>query len=1654
MNNMLRSLQVTASLDPGKYNAGAKSMADSAKMLGTELARIDAHLNNSNPAEKFASALAKQSRSFVEGYRDASRYESELGKINSMLSRGLPVDRAIQQLTSLSDRFGTTASRADALKHQYVALIPVIDVVNARLADTRGISAVNTELERRATLSQQAAQSLTQIRSALDPAIAAELKFAAAVRDADAALGMHGNIGVYRQQIAALRSEWQAAGARPMPGGSSVDPNALIGARLSGGSAQSSAAAFREAAQEQERMAAAAKLLRLEIDPLGSAQSRLNAELAEYNALSAAGAITTGELALANNAANQRFLRSVELQKHVGTSLRLNRHEMANLSYQFNDMAVMLASGQSPFMMLMQQGMQVGQTFTGMKLGEAVKTLGAGILSFVLNPINLAVVGFAALAGGAAYFISNWKSSGPTVEENLKRMAELSDDLAKALGSAGENMGKLAVGSKNVIEFQARINVDKTIASLQKELRGAIKGAGSGMLGGIGQLNPQELALMPPGMMKDSGFEHLLPVMRQILDMKSPSIDVIKGFQEELVRLANTFPDSKKGAVELLIALDPLADGVRRVEARIRDLDAATQRFRRSQAIIGPVLNEITGARPELKSPRELLDENYGKGVNAATSYGQVQQLTEEYRKTLEYLNREVRKSADLHQLDLEAMDAKSPKQLAEIAAFRAKTNAVNTAVSATQGDIDAMRAYELAFKSATKAIEDQAKARLDAANDNVASLQKEVEWIGKSAAEVALLRDNWKLESEMRREAGANGVAVDEAQLARLKALNAEAAKLNQTMAVANLRKDLATEQRLSMMAPGEADVFKRLQGAGIQEGTAAWHELAEAIRAANREQNSFGFGLRQGFNDMVTHVNDFAASGKQIFDDFFGGVEEQWVKFAQTGKFSFKDMVNTIIGDVSRLAYRMTMTGLLGLLGVGSTGQGGLFNQGGAQGGGGNVLGTVLGSMFGSSASAAPSQQGGVTPGSVSGGIGGLGALLKIPGLLFGNSSSTPGYGPATSRAVARELGLGTPGLISTATGAATSAYNGLGGLGSLLTAMIPGAPMVANWWGGGSRGGPQAVPVPVTAGPKGPNFSSSATDYLRSTFFDAAPKNPFAGGFSFSMPTFGDSEGGGIGGILSSMVSPFMSLFGGGKSKAAAGASDIGAGLSSPMIARLQAANSNIPGLGIQPGLSAGGMYGSGPLLNMIGRYEGTDRGRGYNETLDYGRWTGGNRNLTSMTLDQVYDLGLSMRTPANRALYGEGKGSSALGRYQIVGGTMRNLQKQMGLKGDELFDPAMQDRMAMQLAMGRGPNAAGLGKEWVGLQKAPQADLLSAYREQMGRFSGDGMAKAGFGAEQAEAFQLRMKQAQEALAANAGELAATAHRFTNELNTSLTTITSGAQSAGSGFGGALGSALSGILSQVGGTGGGLLGTLLSSVMSMFAKGGSFSGVTAFATGSPFANSVYSRPTMFRYGGSNLGVMGEAGPEAVMPLINGSGGLAVRAFIRALGRETALPLTRTPSGHLGVAIDAANDDGPWWTKLDNSPSANPADKKANPELLTHDLGRYVTTKGGKSWAADLSPNRGSNRGKYDNNKYAYGGVFGVANRAQMDWSFNRSSGAKSSRISRSEPDGSGAPTKVVNFVQNNSFTAPKMNEMLRSQNQMAARQMQSGRRMSRTT
>lgn len=106
-----------------------------------------------------------------------------------------------------------------------------------------------------------------------------------------------------------------------------------------------------------------------------------------------------------------------------------------------------------------------------------------------------------------------------------------------------------------------------------------------------------------------------------------------------------------------------------------------------------------------------------------------------------------------------------------------------------------------------------------------------------------------------------------------------------------------------------------------------------------------------------------------------------------------------------------------------------------------------------------------------------------------------------------------------------------------------------------------------------------------------------------------------------------------------------------------------------------------HGSGPLLGLVSRAEGTDRPDGYDIVYGYDKYRPpGGKKLTDMTLDEVSAFHDEMRR--------RGSLTVAVGKYQIVGSTLRDLRQKMGLKGSDIMTAPLQDQLGEALAVKHG------------------------------------------------------------------------------------------------------------------------------------------------------------------------------------------------------------------------------------------------------------------------------------------------------------------------------------------------------------------------------
>lgn len=424
----------------------------------------------------------------------------------------------------------------------------------------------------------------------------------------------------------------------------------------------------------------------------------------------------------------------------------------------------------------------------------------------------------------------------------------------------------------------------------------------------------------------------------------------------------------------------------------------------------------------------------------------------------------------------------------------------------------------------------------------------------------------------------------------------------------------------------------------------------------------------------------------------------------------------------------------------------------------------------------------------------------------------------------------------------------------------------------------------------------------------------------------------------------------------------------------------------------------------ILDIIGASEGTDQGRGYNETLGYGKFTGGNVELITKNLNEILALQAKMLADPTNTFH-----SSALGRYQITSETIKDFMPKLGLTGLTIFSPAIQDKIALGIinelkgdkskADGRWPSlkgvapadfraglaadgsarssvaqdisdvaakkveelakakekAADIGSKWQAILRGEDGQLtgqlsvlgksasaIAANRKEQELLN---RAHALFGEHLSAQVIAQIKAEADAYGVAAGkvedfkkkqeeqgvvaalvlkkqqqDLADYIQRLDERraLVRGFVSDFTSAELSGKSFFDSLKSSadnllqsfiklsenrfLDMLLGKQGTASTGILGQLVGSLFgggtgaSLHATGAAFAGgsqVSAFANGD-----VVTSPRYFPMAGGKTGLMGEAGPEAIMPLSRG-----FRVGVATARGETSLPLTRLSSGKLGV-------------------------------------------------------------------------------------------------------------------------------------------------------
>lgn len=634
------------------------------------------------------------------------------------------------------------------------------------------------------------------------------------------------------------------------------------------------------------------------------------------------------------------------------------------LPAQFQDIAVSLAGGQNPLMVLMQQGSQIATQFGG--TGNAIKAM-----TGLLTPMRIGVTTVAAAFGTLAY----------AMYEGGKQSDELNNKLMLLGGAAGKSAGgfeqliKEIDGLKGVTSGEARDIVTSLIGTfdatlLDKVGRSIVK---------ISQLSGQtkadvtkDFATMTSGVAQwaathNRAYNYLTEAqfkqIKSLEDMGNKE-DAIRlnmklldeAFAQREVRLGTlermwgSLKDAASGAWDAMLGLgrestpeEKLADlqtklanaqalknrplvsmmgMVGRADADIAQEEAIKQEIANLQEIVR--LNRKAAdikAEAARKNQQGIDNEATGKNAaNAAAMLSQQMALAEEASRKILRINEERQAKLDaLHNAGL-ISDREYTKQKGELeqAGLQQQTKLLEAEIAIEKtrqpkSQADAIAKTTKLIELNTKLADAKAKAAQAgiktegevAGFDLKESRQNAEDWAKSWKDAVEKVRD---LALQNRRDA--NSLVTDPVARARE---DIQIAIDEIKRKAAEVQRDLELQISLTLNPEQKALLETQL--------TDYMAQVNRAIELQNKKMpgtKTWVDGAKSALEEYSATAMDVAKLSQEAFANAFKGAEDALVEFCMTGKLSFRDLANSIIRDLIRIALQRAVLGpIAGALG-----------------------------------------------------------------------------------------------------------------------------------------------------------------------------------------------------------------------------------------------------------------------------------------------------------------------------------------------------------------------------------------------------------------------------------------------------------------------------------------------------------------------------------------------------------------------------------------------------------------------------------------------------------------------------------------------------------------------------------------------------------------
>lgn len=224
-------------------------------------------------------------------------------------------------------------------------------------------------------------------------------------------------------------------------------------------SARESAAAFGGTLDQNKTSFDA---MRMAIDPVYRASKQYEAITDETRRAVAAGAVTQAEANRVLALAEAQYLATGQSAATMARGTGVASGQLGNITAQFNDIGVMMAAGQNPIQLALQQGTQLNQVFAQMGSGRQVLSSLASAALALVNPVSLATLGI--IAGGAA--LIQWGASALKAEDKSDALTDAMAELRKETAAARAEVELFNRGLETVAQLEIENKIKAKEAAL------------------------------------------------------------------------------------------------------------------------------------------------------------------------------------------------------------------------------------------------------------------------------------------------------------------------------------------------------------------------------------------------------------------------------------------------------------------------------------------------------------------------------------------------------------------------------------------------------------------------------------------------------------------------------------------------------------------------------------------------------------------------------------------------------------------------------------------------------------------------------------------------------------------------------------------------------------------------------------------------------------------------------------------------------------------------------------------------------------------------------------------------------------------------------------------------------------------------------------